>query len=251
MPLTASAVIGGVGAASKIVTGFGQQAKANKMEERNKRPAFNVEQEYFDNRDLSASQAQHGLSEDALNYQRTSSERGLSASIGAALETGGGINSLTDLNDSYNRSVLQTAATDSELKNDRIKSFIDNNTTLAGQKTQKWVIDKYEPYKDTAKAIAQMRGAGQQNVQTGIGELTGVAASYATAHNNDDLLDRDAPIASGRYNSGEIATNLDYGTRTRTAPVAQPYTSIFHANVVPDADLDYEQMIERSQKKYK
>lgn len=186
MPLTASAVIGGLGAASKIVGGFINEHKAAEIEKRNKRPDFNIEDEYFQNRDAAASSAQHGLSESSLNFAKTNAERGLSASLGAMLETGAGANDVGSLYDHYNRSNLETAATDSQLQESKLKNFIDQNSQLAGQKTQRWVLNKYEPYKDKARAAAEMRGAAAQNIQTGISELAGTASSFATAQNNLD-----------------------------------------------------------------
>jgi hypothetical protein len=201
MPLTASAVVGAVGALSKVATGISQNAKAKKLEKRNVRPTFNIQDEYFQNRDVAASGAQHGLSEKAINYHTTEAQRGLSAGIGATLQAGGDVNNIMGLNDTFNRSIERIAMQDAEAQTEKIKTFMQMNNAVAGQKTQKWVIDKYEPYKDTARAVAQMRAAGQQNIQTGIGELGATGAAYATGTFNQDMLAQGNVAANNAVNA--------------------------------------------------
>jgi hypothetical protein len=201
MPLTAAAVAGGVNALYSIGTGIAQQIKANKMEKKNIRPTFDIQDEYFQNRDIAASGAQHGLSERALDYARTTSERGLSASLAASAQGGGGVSSFADIYDAYQRSNERTAAQDAELQTAKVANFMQMNNAVAGQKTQKWVIDKYEPYKDTARAIAEMRSSGQQNVRTGISEAGATLSSYATGKNYEELLNNGQGTTGGVPNA--------------------------------------------------
>jgi hypothetical protein len=236
MPITASLVIGGISAVGKIVGGFSQTAHAKKLARNNIRPTFDIQKEYFENRDIAANMAQRGLSDQALNFFGDQAARGLSASASATLQGGGGINALQNQLDTYQQGIRSIAAQDAELQNNNLKFFIDRNADVAKQKVQKWVIDKYEPFKDTAKAAAQERAAGIQNINTGISEGLGVASSAATAGMNRDLL---PGTSAAQTTSNPSSTYTEYAS-DYDPNSASPFQDPYDVLVKPPAAQDLE-----------
>jgi hypothetical protein len=167
--------------AAKSIHGASQAAKGRRLAAGNARPDYNVQQEYFDNQGLAENMAQSGLSEEALNYYTTNAQRGLSVSIDGLLQSGGGANSIAGAIDNYNRSLSQVAAADAEMKNNNLRYLVEQNKALAGQKTMKWSLNEYEPYKDKAAAATAMQKTGTENIFNGVSQIgaAGVAASSA------------------------------------------------------------------------
>jgi hypothetical protein len=186
MPLTAGAILGGVGAAAKVGAGIGQLIHSKKKPAI--RPNFDIQKEYFDNQTLAQSYAQEGLPESTKAYYTTQASRGLSSGIDAALQGGGDVNALTNLVDQYQQGLNKISAEDAQLKLKNIDDLMERNSDLASQKVQQWVLNKYEPFKDQAKANAQERAAGLQNLIGGIGEGAAVLSSYGQAENYEDMV---------------------------------------------------------------
>ncbi len=204
MPLTASLVVGGISAIGKAGVGIGQLLHSNKNTP--VRPEFDIQQEYFDNRDITARMAAGGLTDKSLDFYSDQAGRGLTTSTNAILQAGGGVNAVAGAIDQYQQGVRSIAAEDAERQQKNILAFIDRNDALAKQKVQKWVIDKYEPYKDQTKANAQERSAGMQNLFGGLSEATGLLAGFSTADNYEELLGSNAANRTDNTGEGKPAT---------------------------------------------
>lgn len=229
MPLTASLVIGGISALGKIGTGIGQLVSAKKKSKNNIRPTFDIQQEYFDNRDIAANMAQQGFTQGALDFYGDQAARGLTTSVSATLQGGGGVNAVNNVLDTYQQGARAIAAKDSELQTQNIRYFIDRNADLASQKVQQWVLNKYEPFKDTAAAAAQERSSGFQNIGTGLGEGTAVASAFASSQMYNDLLRN--PSAGSNSNTTQPAANSTsyyngYGPNSQYADFQDPYSVV-------------------------
>lgn len=173
-----AAVTAGLGL-YKTLKGSSEVADAKRRAKLNVRPSYNIQQQYYDNQNLAASQAQTGLSDAERNYYNTNAERGLSSGIGAALQTGQGPNAVGGLYDSFLRGQGAIANTSDQLKTQKLATLMQANNALADQETQKWALDKYEPFKDEAEAIAGQKTAGQQQVNDGLNTVAGAVSNYA------------------------------------------------------------------------
>jgi hypothetical protein len=213
--LIASAAIGAVGAGYKIYQGISQNSAANKLQRGLVRPMYPIQQQYYQNQGLAENQAQEGLSAPALSYYGDQANRGLSAGISGILQGGGDVNNIASLYDKYNQGNRAVAVQDSALKNDNIRYLVDRNKDLAGQETQQWALNKYEPYKDTATAITGLRNAGGQNVAGGIGELGSVASIYATGNN------KTSDVKPTTTATPAVNTNAGTGGQMVDSPVSQ------------------------------
>jgi hypothetical protein len=184
MPLPLLAI--GVGlmaaaGAAKTVHGISQANQAKRMAKNNVRPDYKIEDEYYDNLRLANNMAQSGLGAPALNYYTSNAERGLSSTTGAMLQAGGGPNSILGAYDSFNRNLGAIAATDSQLKTQNIRYYMDRNKDVAEQKTMRWSLNEYEPYKDTARTASALRATGTENAFGGISQIGGALAAGSKA----------------------------------------------------------------------
>ena len=191
MPITAGLVLTGVSAASKIISGISQKNAAKKLAASNVRPVFNVPDEFYQNKNLASSQATYGLSPESEAYYGKHADRGLSTGVDALLQTGAGPNTLSDLYDHYSDGYDNLANQDSQLKAQHINNLINANKDLAGEKTQAWALNYYEPYKDKALLASQTKASGDQNIQSGLTSAASALYSYGSSKlYNDDKTDR-------------------------------------------------------------
>lgn len=182
--LASLAVNGGLGIA-KVISGIGQASKGRKLLASAKRPEYKIQDEYYDNRNLAARSAQTGYAQGSKDFFVDQADRGLTSGIDAVLQGGGTVNNISRLYDNYNQANRRFAAEDTQLRDAKLKSFLDANTALAGQETQKWAIDKYEPYKDTVRQANQMINGGTQNAWNGASTVASTASAAAVAAAND------------------------------------------------------------------
>jgi hypothetical protein len=223
MPLTAGLVLSAVGSGLKAYQGYQQNNDGEKLAAGNKRPLYNIPQEYYNNQSLTENQAQSGLGAPALNYAARTNDRGLSAGIDATLQAGGSPNNLAKLYDTYDVNGARTAAEDNQLRTAHLQQLIDANKDLGGQETQKWALNEYEPYKDTARLASQEKSDGTKNMFGAVSDFGSALSTYAAAQNNaDDGTSKPTkapPIAA-------TAPTLDMGGFNMT-PLSQPPANIF------------------------
>lgn len=195
--IIAGTAIAGIGAGYNIISGANKTAAGNRLAAGNKRPWYNIPSEYAQNVGLTGAQAETGLPESTVNYYTTQAARGLSSGTDAILQGGGDANSLSRLYDEFSQGLSKESAEDAQLKSQHLNAFINANKDEAGQKTQQWALNYYEPYKDTAQLASALKTGGQQQVGTGIGEAVGAASSFA----NQELY---------KPQSGKIGTMGDF-----------------------------------------
>lgn len=217
-----AAVTAGLGI-YKTIKGNNAIADAKRRAKLNIRPSYPIQQQYYDNNNLAASLASTGLSDAERNYYNTNSERGLSSGLSAALQTGQGPNAIGGLYDSFLRGQNQLAATGDQLRTQKLMTLMQTNRELADQETNKWALDKYEPFKDEAKAIAGQKTAGQQQVNDGLNTTAGALSSYAASKTG--YADTATKVADAQNSSAELG-------RQQAAMPALPTSS---AGVTPSS----------------
>lgn len=173
MPIPLLAIGAGIVAAAglaKSYIGARQANKAAKMAANNTRPNFDIADEYYTNQSLAQNQAQSGLGQDSLDYYSDQASRGLTQSTDALLQAGGNPNAVAGLYDRYQQGIGGIAAANSQAKRQNLQSLMAANSDLAAQKTMQWSLDKYEPYKDTARTASALQAQGTENIFNGISQ---------------------------------------------------------------------------------
>jgi hypothetical protein len=178
-----------------VLTGLGQTVsglinhKKDKAELSRLSPAFfKVQDEYQRNENQAAEMAGEGLTQSSKDFYGDMSSRGLSSGISGILAAGGDPNNISRLFDTYNTSLRKMATDDSEAHINNIKYFQQVGKDLAGQKTQQWAINEYQPYQNKLKELTERVAADKQNIWNGIQGAIGGVTAGVTASQNDKLL---------------------------------------------------------------
>lgn len=192
--LLAGLGIQGLSAVAQGILGISQADDAEELRNRT-RPEYNIENEYYDNVNTAASSAQFGLTPQSKDFYSSQADRGLNRSVDAALRSGGSINSFADLYDTYLQQNYRIAAEDSQLREAKIRNFMQTRSDLAAQKTQQWAINELEPYKDSQQAAAAAEASSTKNLFGAASTVASGLATAATAGTYDKLLNP-APVAA-------------------------------------------------------
>lgn len=177
--------VAGVSAGLSIYKGI-KANSADKAAQREgnalKRPAYQIPNEFVENKNIAEQMAGQGLSSAEKQYAGEQRERGLGSSLQALKETGGGPNEFAGLNKVFDDSLRSQSALDAQTHMQNIQFFTKANEDLAGQKVTQWGINELQPYESKLKEIQDRRIAAQTNrnnaVNEGIGSLTAGATSF-------------------------------------------------------------------------
>lgn len=210
----AAVVSAGVGI-YKTVKSSNDQKKQRKAleEEKRNQPKYEIPEAFEENRNISASNASQGLGSSAKDFYKSLVEGGLTSSLTAAQSGGGGVNSLQELMDSYNRSAQSTAAADAQLKRANIGDFIKENTALAGQQLTK---NFGVPNIRANNNIAQINNAifqDQQGINSGLSDITGSLASFVASGALNNMGQQRQLQALDTQRLAATTDNYNFGVR--------------------------------------
>lgn len=161
--------------------------------------------------------AQRGLPQAVINQQTDQNNQNQAGAIQAVSRSsnpGAGITSIVRQGD---QSQEKLAAEDAQARDNNQRYFISENAQLGGQEIDKQQNDVFDKYTRNFNMMQADKGAGMQNVNTGVQDLTqlgGIALQYAynptTANPNI-------------YSPGANSVNWAPGTQgfQRNSPVLQ------------------------------
>lgn len=167
------------------------QLKKDKEELEKLSPAFfKIQNEYKQNYNQAAEDAQSGLTQEAKDYFTGEAARGFGSGVSGVLSSGGGPNDIANLFDKYTRSIKSVGVEDSVKKLENIRYFMNTAKDLAGQKTIQWGVNEYQPYQNKLKELTQRIAADKQNIWSGIQGAIGAGQAAETSMMNKGLLDK-------------------------------------------------------------
>lgn len=211
-----SYVAAGVAVAGALVGGY-KAVKSSNAEKRDRkaledakknRPEYVIPDAFEENRAITGNLGGQGLTSSAKDFYQSLVQGGLTSSIGAVQQAGGGVNSLNDLLSNYNDSVAKTAAMDSQMKTANIGEFINANSALAGQQLiKKFGIPNQRSQNDLA-SLNNSIWQDQAGFNSGISDITGAAASF---------------VASGA--AGRMGDNINNNNAQRIAGLERKATN--------------------------
>lgn len=194
-----------------MISGHSKYDKAKKEMDALAHPFYKIQDEYGQNRNISANRAEKGYGAEQLDYLTNENERGLGAGISALSQGGGtGANDLAKILDTYNRTASRTAAEDAQLQTQNISQFFNANKDLAGQKTIQWHENEYQPWANKQSLLAQQMGIAKKTQDQGWNSTISGISGALSAFTNDDL--QKAMLAkqsqqSSMLNSPDAAAN--------------------------------------------
>lgn len=168
-------------AAAKWISGNSKEKKAKKAREKLTPAFYDIQDEYYQNKNSAANMAEGGLPAATKDYYTTQSEKGLSAGIQGILQGGGNPNDISKLYQTYDDSVAKISAADAETHLNNIKYYMGVNKDLAGQKTIQWAINKQQPYLNTLKELSAAQKAGEATKNEAYGDAMSALSSFGTS----------------------------------------------------------------------
>jgi len=150
-------------------------------------PFYKIQDEFYQNRNIAAGQAQGGLPSATKDYLTNESQRGLEGGISGVLQGGGSVNDIGKLMDSYNKNIDKTASEDAQMHQKNIDYFMNANKDLAGEKIKQWAINKYQPNQEKKKQLSENISADQQNAYAGANTAIGSIDAMTTGSQNNSL----------------------------------------------------------------
>lgn len=189
MPAGGALLSGAIGLGKSIISA-NKLAKDNEEISKLKAPFYKIQDEYFQNRDIAANNAESGLSAAEKNYALTNNERGLSAGISAILQGGGSPSSVASLNSIFTDSNNALAAEDAKKHLENIQYFMGANKDLAGQKTTQWGVNEYQKYQNKLKELTERKSADETSIWNGVNDIVGSVGAGAMWNLNKDLYDK-------------------------------------------------------------
>lgn len=183
-----------LGATAAVVGGaeFFSGLESHKKDERELKsltqPFYKIQDEYYQNRNLAASQAGQGTPTATKQFQTQENQRGLTAGLQDILKAGGDVNDASMLLSQYNNNLSREAGADAEQHLANIQYFMNANKDLAGQKTTQWSVNEYQPYEAKLKELKQAAATDQQNEWNGITTAAGGVTAGITGNQNASLI---------------------------------------------------------------
>lgn len=224
----ASVAVGAVSLGASVYKGIkakNQDNAAAKEGAALKRPFEKVQDEYFQDRNIAAEQATGGLSVDEKNYAQEQRDRGLSSSLEALKETGGGPNDFARVNGIFSDSLKSQSALDSQEHLKNIDFFTGVNKDLAGQKTTQFGVNELQPYESKLKEIQDRRIAAQTNQNNAVDEGIGSLSALATGLNSRN------PSGRGKDTGSSLSPyTRRFGLADTKGPASSPAAGVSSIN---------------------
>lgn len=165
--------------------------KAKAEQDRLAKPFYKIQDEYYNNQNLSTELAGQGYTSSAKDFLTEESRRGLGTGIDAIEATGGSANDISKLYGVYQQSLRNTAAGDAQQQIENIKTLMSANKDIAGQKTTKWSLDQDRTYQTKLKELKERQAIDDHNKWEGIQTAVGSLGAAATAVSNSGLIGKD------------------------------------------------------------
>lgn len=149
-----------------------------------RRPAYQIPGEYIENRNIAKEMAGQGLTSAEKQYAGEQRQEGLSSSLSALKQTGGGPNDFSGLNKIFDDSLKSQSAMDAQQHMQNIQFFTKTNEDVAGQKGIQWGVNELQPYESKLKEIQDRRIAAKTNENNAVNEGLDSASAAATSYNS-------------------------------------------------------------------
>jgi hypothetical protein len=220
-----TAVIGG----AEFISGLESKKKDERELKSLKQPFYNIQSEYYQDRNIAAENAGQGTPAGTKQYETQEAQRGLGTALGDILKGGGDVNSAAMLLSQYNNNIGKIGAADAEQHAANIQYFMNANKDLAGQKTTQWSINELQPYEAKLKELKQNAATDQQNEIGGLTTAVGGVTALGTGGQNAALIKK--LMNSGNQQPGLASwTPVGAASTAGAAPSPAPGVNTINPN---------------------
>lgn len=170
-----------VGTGFSIVEGLEQQHKANQIEKNLKQPNYSIPQEFIENRNIARQLATLGLPQAQYNNELNQINGTQATAIAAAQRSNNPAGALGNVVSGTNAATSNLNAEDAQARQSNERYYLQENAQLGGQKLAQQQANVFDPYTQHYNEAQAYRGAGMQNVNSGIQDISklgGLAVQY-------------------------------------------------------------------------
>lgn len=192
MPDPISSAINAAAGIAQIVSGAVNSRKSKKIAKELERTRPQYEISELAGQDLSLAEselASGGLSATAENAYNNLNNKQFSASLGALLRGGGGVNNVADLYGNTEDGRLRIALLSDQMRLNKINNLMRAREMYREQQDKEFEFNKWMPWSDKAQANAQARQQAQNQLWGGIGQVASAGMGYFGQKYNEDRYD--------------------------------------------------------------
>lgn len=174
------------GTAYSIYNSEKQKSKANAIEKNLKQPQYAIPPEFEQNRNIARQMAQVGLPQQQYNNQFNQINSNTATGIAAA-QRSNNPSAIGGVISGANSAGANLNAEDAQARQNNQRVFMQANEQLGGQKIAQQQANVFDPYTQKYNEMQAYRGAGQQNLNSAIGDISklgGLAMQYGLGNQN-------------------------------------------------------------------
>ena len=198
--LGAASPLGALGAIGGIAMGIGQRFKAQKLEKKNIMPMQSTNENILKNVALAEQMARGGLPQRVYNNQLNQLNTGLNTGLRQASRMGG-LQNINSTLRAYGSGVDSLNARDAQAQQQGQINLMGQRNNLAREEQKNFDWNKAQPYLRMSQRIADLRGAGTQNIFGGIGVLAGQSNGGGSGEEGTNEATRMRPLSLGGLQS--------------------------------------------------
>lgn len=215
----------------KYFSGKSKEKKAKADKASLATPFYDIQKEYYQNRNMAQEGAQGGMPAATKDYYTNESQKGLSAGISGILQGGGNPNDIAKIFETYDNGIAKVSSLDAQEHFDNIKTLMTANKDLAGQENTQFAINKLKPYENTLKQLNAAQAAGEATKWEGISDLTNAGISYAQSKmNNMDY--------GGSQDMSNDMSSGHEGKAMISSPISSPTSHSIQSPALPAHNTD-------------
>ena len=214
MPFTIAAVAIG---AVQVGMGIYQTYKGNQLAKNNIRPKYEIPDVIKQQLNTAELQAIEGLPEQQRQNYIDNMLQQYTTAISASNDRRGGLSSIASLQNSMNDSNKNLLAMDAQARQNNINSLQNTRSNYAGFIDKRYEQNQLNPFMEKAQAAQAMKGAGMQNIMSGV---KGAVSSAQTRYENKQYLDAYRKINGLDSNGNKIVDINKIGTQVGNGVLA-------------------------------
>lgn len=201
--------VAGGSALLKFGEGELQKGQANSIDKNNPYPQAGVQAEYQQNVNQATAMAQQGMPAQQYNNQQSSINRTQAGAIGALGNSANPGANLASIVRGGNDATGNLNAQDAVQRNNNMLNLLKERQTLAQQKDKAWDWNYQQKYLGNLAKSNALRGASNQNINSGLNEVEGTALTGAKL----GAFGNSGRVVPGVTGGGASAPVTDYASQ--------------------------------------
>lgn len=193
-PAVLAALIAAAPSVLKAGQGIMQGIKGNKLAKQNKRPTYEIPNEFKQNLAIAENMGRIGLPQQQYNQAQQNFQRNQASAL-RQFNRMGNPRGLAGIVRAGNDATLGLDVADAEARMSNQRNAMGYRSQIGQQQLAKQQWDKFSKFQENADAAAALQGAGRQNVMGGLTELSQIG--QIALLNGGKMSNTDPNMATG------------------------------------------------------